>query len=350
MALLKIEARRMADEAAIAPAAERPAAARSQVAAWLGRVLALGVVAGGIVAVVVVARLGMLPTLWLVLIAVVCLLLALGVGLGLWLTKAPPHWVRFVALALVAVVGIAGEAAVLKGFLDYNEFYEETAPALPTQDYAVIALDTHAPGADSLTREVIGEIVSDPNREAVEAHLQERYMTTFATCPDPTDLASQLVGGRFDAAVLSTNVYAAYEEGDPEFFASTQVIYSFDIETAITAPSPAPSVPVGSSFIVYISGIDTSGPISRVSRSDVNILMAVNPDTGRVLLVNTPRDYYVQLHGTEGSTKDKLTHAGNFGVQKSIDTLQDLYGIEINYYARVNFSSLIKMVDLVGGI
>ncbi|MDR2382218.1 MAG: LCP family protein, partial [Bifidobacteriaceae bacterium] len=306
------------DSAAAPPAGP---AARNRIATWLGRVLALGVVGGGVGALVVVARLGMLPTLWLALIAAAGVLIAAAVGLGLWLTKAPPHWARFGALALVAVIGMAGEGLVLKGFLDYKEFYKETAPALPTQDYAVIALDSHAPEADSLTREVIGEIVSDPNREAVEAHLQERYKTTFATCPDPTDLAAQLTAGRFDAVVLSTNTYAAYEEGDPEFFASTQVIYSFDIETAMAAPSPAPTVPVGDSFIVYISGIDTSGPISRVSRSDVNILMAVNPNTGKILLVNTPRDYYVQLHGTEGSTKDKLTHAGNFGVQKSIDTL-----------------------------
>jgi LCP family protein required for cell wall assembly len=101
--------------------------------------------------------------------------------------------------------------------------------------------------------------------------------------------------------------------------------------------------------VVYISGIDTAGSIAKVSRSDVNILMVVNPDQGKVLLVNTPRDYYVQLHDTTG-TKDKLTHAGIYGVQKSIDTLQDLYRINIDYYVRVNFSSLVKIVDTLGGV
>jgi LCP family protein required for cell wall assembly len=316
----------------------------------MGRALALGLVAGGIIAVAVIARLGMLPTTWLALIAAGALLIAAAVGLGLWLTKAPPHWIRFGALALTAVIGITAEAAVLKGFLKYNAFYNATAPALPTENYSVIAPNAHPDNPESLTREVIGELIGDPNKDTVEAHLADKFKTTFATCSDPTDLASQLTAGRFDAAVLDSDLYAAYEEGDPEFFESTQVIYTFDVQTAMSAPSAASTARAGDSFIVYISGIDTGGPISRVSRSDVNILMAVNPDTGKVLLVNTPRDYYVQLHGTEGSTKDKLTHAGNFGVQMSIDTLQDLYGIEIDYYARVNFSSLIEMVDLVGGI
>ncbi|MDR0415743.1 MAG: LCP family protein, partial [Propionibacteriaceae bacterium] len=84
-------------------------------------------------------------------------------------------------------------------------------------------------------------------------------------------------------------------------------------------------------------------------RSDVNILMAVNPTTGHILLVTTPRDFYVQLHGTTG-LKDKLTHAGVWGVETSKATLEDLYGLPIDYYLRINFSSVIQIVDLVGGV
>jgi LCP family protein required for cell wall assembly len=322
---------------------------RSPAATWLGRVLAAALVVGGIVCLVMVGQLGMLPTSWLVIACIAAALVGGAVALGLWLTKAPPAWVRFSALAIVALVGIAGEAAVVKAAGDFNRFFEEAAPLAPTAEYVVIALADHDPAPASLTGEVIGELADSVNREAIEAHLADKFQTTFATCGDATGLATELTSGRFDAAALNAGIYAAYEEADPEFYASVQVIYSFDIDDAVPPPPSPTPVAQGEPFVVYISGIDTAGQISRVSRSDVNILMVVNPNTGQILLVNTPRDYYVQLHDTTG-TKDKLTHAGIYGVQKSIDTLQDLYGISIDYYARVNFSSVIEMVDLVGGI
>jgi len=102
-------------------------------------------------------------------------------------------------------------------------------------------------------------------------------------------------------------------------------------------------------FILYISGIDTYGDISTVSRSDVNIMVVVNPRTHKILLVNTPRDYYVQLHGTTG-IRDKLTHSGIYGIDMSVKTMEDLYGTPINYYMRINFSSLTKIIDTLGGV
>jgi RNA polymerase sigma factor (sigma-70 family) len=83
------------------------------------------------------------------------------------------------------------------------------------------------------------------------------------------------------------------------------------------------------SFNLYISGIDTYGSIASLSRSDVNIVATVNPQTHQILLVSIPRDYYVQLDGTEGSYKDKLTHAGIYGVNMSINTIEDLLDIHI---------------------
>lgn len=104
-------------------------------------------------------------------------------------------------------------------------------------------------------------------------------------------------------------------------------------------------------FIIYLSGIDTrSNKMPTKSLSDVNIFIVVNPQTRDILLVNTPRDYYVQLHGTKG-LKDKLTHAGGVGgVKLSKATLEDLLGYKADYYIRVNFNSVIKLVDAIGGI
>ena len=103
-------------------------------------------------------------------------------------------------------------------------------------------------------------------------------------------------------------------------------------------------------FSIYISGIDVFGPVATKSRSDVNIIATINPKTKQILLTNTPRDYYVQIPEVSGEGKDKLTHAGIYGVDKSMATLGELYGIDIPFYARVNFTSLITMVDSMGGI
>ena len=101
-------------------------------------------------------------------------------------------------------------------------------------------------------------------------------------------------------------------------------------------------------FVVYLSGVDNRGELTENARSDVNILAVVNPVTKRVALVNTPRDYYVDLAGTD--SKDKLTHAGLYGVETSMETLGNLYGIEVDEYVRINFAGFIDIVDALDGV
>ena len=102
------------------------------------------------------------------------------------------------------------------------------------------------------------------------------------------------------------------------------------------------------SFVIYLSGVDTRGELAENARSDVNILAAVNPVTKRVVLINTPRDYYVDLAGT--SDKDKLTHAGLYGVETSMETLGNLYGVNVDHYIRINFAGFISIIDALGGV
>ena len=101
-------------------------------------------------------------------------------------------------------------------------------------------------------------------------------------------------------------------------------------------------------FVIYLSGVDTRGELTEKARSDVNILAAVNPVTKRVILINTPRDYYVDLAGT--SDKDKLTHAGLYGVETSMETLGNLYGVNVDHYIRINFAGFISIIDALGGV
>jgi LCP family protein required for cell wall assembly len=126
----------------------------------------------------------------------------------------------------------------------------------------------------------------------------------------------------------------------------TQQNEEIDEETALTLRSPELWE---NSFVVYVSGIDTYGEVNTSARSDVNILAIVNKETKTVLLISTPRDYYVPFP-ILGGKQDKLTHAGVFGVDSSVQTLGDYYGLPIDYYLRVNFTGFINIIDTLGGV
>ncbi|ERK56262.1 cell envelope-like function transcriptional attenuator common domain protein [Gemella bergeri ATCC 700627] len=157
----------------------------------------------------------------------------------------------------------------------------------------------------------------------------------------------QLKSGETQAMILNSSYESFITAQYPEFLENTKKIYEFKITKAVTAKNNAKA---GDTFNVYISGIDTYGPISSVSRSDVNIIMTVNKNTGKILLTTTPRDSYVKIADGGNNQYDKLTHAGVYGVDASIHTLENLYGIKIDYYARLNFTSFLKLIDTLGGI
>ena len=105
----------------------------------------------------------------------------------------------------------------------------------------------------------------------------------------------------------------------------------------------------GEIYTVYVSGIDNRGGLVAKSRSDVNIIAVANTKTRQLLLVSTPRDYFVPL-SISGGVPDKLTHAGIYGISVSMDTLGMLYGIDINNYFRINFGGFVNIIDALGGI
>lgn len=168
------------------------------------------------------------------------------------------------------------------------------------------------------------------------------------------ELGYALLSGEIDSILIDDSYKSILENQDDNsarllnFKSLTKTIYKFSIK--VTQNSIVKDVEVTKKpFIIYISGIDTYGDISTVSCSDVNMLLVVNPTTNQILMVSIPRDYYVQLHGTTGY-KDKLTHAGTYGIEMSVQTIEDLLDVDINYYVKVNFTSLVNIVDALGGV
>lgn len=172
---------------------------------------------------------------------------------------------------------------------------------------------------------------------------QEPNVKEFTTIQEE---AQALLDGRIEAAIYNEAFNSLIADDIEGYEDQIRILYQYGIDTKLEKVDQSVTEP----FNVYISGIDVYGPISTNSRSDVNIIATVNPKTRQVLLTTTPRDYYVLLPGVSGNQRDKLTHAGIYGVDVSMATLEQLYNTDINYYARVNFTSLIEIVDTLGGI
>jgi len=192
----------------------------------------------------------------------------------------------------------------------------------------------------------IGEFANDENKSETDKVIKAKTNAKIKDYDELDNLIDALNTSKSSSLLLKSSYLSLLDENYRDFYSSLKIVYSFKVKIQTISN---PNVDLNQPFIIYISGIDTYGDISSVSRSDVNMLAVVNPNTHKILLVNTPRDYYVQLHGTTG-IRDKLTHAGIYGIDMSMRTMEDLYDTKIDYYLRVNFSSLINIIDTIGDI
>lgn len=177
--------------------------------------------------------------------------------------------------------------------------------------------------------------------------IKEKISVDSVLYSDLDETVDALMNKEVEMIVLEESYIKMLDE-ENNFSSLVKSIYNFKIKIEVKDVSKDIDV-TSEPFNIYLSGIDTFGEVSSVSRSDVNIVITVNPKTHQVLLTSIPRDTYVQLSGTTGY-KDKLTHAGIYGVEKSISTIEELLDIEINYYFKVNFTSVIDIVDTLGGV
>ena len=167
------------------------------------------------------------------------------------------------------------------------------------------------------------------------------------TYDDIYSMVSDLIGEKIEGIILEDAQVEILKEENYNEYELLKSIYGDAIELSIKKNKSNIDI-TKDSYNIYISGIDTYGNITNVSRSDVNILATVNPVKKDILLTNIPRDYYVKLHSF--NEYDKLTHAGIYGIDESISTIEDLLDTKINYYVKVNFTSVIDIVDALDGI
>lgn len=290
---------------------------------------------------------GLVPTKYLVAIIVVLLIL-FGVTFGLQYVKNKVYIVGIVLSIILSILQVIGIVYMLKadklmadvGGANYKTdnmivVVKKDNPASNLMDASMYRFGTQTAVDQENTQTMLDNINKALGREVKV----EQYGTV-------QELANALLEGRVDAAVYNQALDGLITDSIEDYSEQVRVLYQYGIETELEQETADVEEP----FNVYISGIDVDGPITTNSRSDVNIIMTVNPNTKKILLTTTPRDYYVQIPDISGEQRDKLTHAGIYGVDASMRTLEQLYGIDISYYARVNFSSLVKIVDTLGGV
>ena len=164
---------------------------------------------------------------------------------------------------------------------------------------------------------------------------------------DINELVDNLINGEVDAIILEDAQISMVKEDNNDLFDKFKILEIFNIETEIKNEKENIDV-INDLYNILITGVDTYGNITKVSRSDVNMVISINPKDNKILLTSIPRDYYVYL--SNFSSYDKLTHAGIYGIETSIMAIEDLLDIDINYYVKVNFTTLIDIVDLLDGI
>ena len=250
-----------------------------------------------------------------------------------------------VVFSLISLVGVFG----FKQMIDITNRMNQTAAFSEVEMSVVVPKDSDIKDVNQLTTVQAPTKVDKNNVDTLMSALKKDKKVDVKV----DDVASyqeaydNLKSGKSKAMVLSGSYASLLESVDSNYASNLKTIYTYKIKKKNNNSAKQVDSKV---FNIYISGIDTYGSISTVSRSDVNIIMTVNMNTHKILLTTTPRDAYVKIPDGGADQYDKLTHAGIYGVETSEKTLENLYGIKIDYYARINFTSFLKLIDQLGGV
>jgi LCP family protein required for cell wall assembly len=251
----------------------------------------------------------------------------------------------FIVMMLVPTLGLFYSQSIFNRIFGNANF--------ETNKISYIKLSKNKLTLDSInTDTVFGQSVGFDNDsfDQINEDLSSRFdfSINMKTSESDFDTVQKLYDGEFEIGIIDNAVIDTIIETYPWFNADFDVLWT--IEREIKRDDITKEVSVDKdSFVILISGIDINGRISLRSRSDVNILMVVNPKKGTISLVSIPRDMFVPF-ACKDDAMDKLTHSGIYGINCTVKTIENFVGIDINYYVRMNFTSFIKIIDVIGNI
>ncbi|MDO4780788.1 MAG: LCP family protein [Candidatus Saccharibacteria bacterium] len=246
-------------------------------------------------------------------------------------------------LTIVMVIGaILGCVITYKG----NKFIASIAnPQATVERFSVIAsINSRWRSVEEIKRRPLYFMTNERARaDEVRRLVDGSNLIAIASY---SELASLLRRDATSVVILNEAYRTAIEASDPTFSQDTRVLKIFEF----TSQSRQAVFHPGKPFNLYVSGSDTKGPLAAASRSDVNIIISVNPVARRIHITTIPRDSYVAIAGGGRGQKDKLTHASIYGIDSSQATLEQLLETRIDAYVRINFTSFTKVIDYIGGV
>lgn len=251
----------------------------------------------------------------------------------------------FIVMMLVPTLGLFYSQSIFNRIFENSDF--------ETNKISFIKLTKSDLTVDSInTDTVFGQSIGFDNDsfDQINEDLASRFdfKINMLTSESDFDTVQKLYDREFEIGIIDNAVIETIAETYPWFGVDFEVLWT--IEREIKRDDITKEVSVDKdAFVVLISGIDINGRISLRSRSDVNILMVVNPTKGTISLVSIPRDMFVPF-ACKNDALDKLTHSGIYGINCTVKTIENFVGIDINYYVRMNFTSFIKIIDVIGNI
>lgn len=299
-------------------------------------------------------RFNILPDRYTIGITVILLLLC--VITLLLQSKRNPGIVGKILSVIITVALIIGSAVVSDISSTLNNMISNSATQKEKINVYIMA-DRKIP-SDGEAAEFTYGIMASAQGESLDNMMKvltEKFgkEPTTAEYKTAEDLAEALYTGKVEAIILSESFIPVITDTETyaNFETDTRILYSEEFSIAVESSDKGLDSDV---MMIYVSGIDKYGSVEGVSRSDVNIAAVINVKTKEILLINTPRDYFVNLKfdsGKYSSTPDKLTHAGLYGINVSMNTLETVYdGLDFDYYFRVNFTGFMKIIDALGGV
>ncbi len=310
-----------------------------------------------------IVKLGMLPENMLMIGCVIILVIAalvMVLQLGFTRGTASKIILTTITVMMILVYGTGtyyiSKASGLLG--NVTDFGNET-----TTTVQVIALkDSGIKSEKDLEGKTVGSLKSI-SLASTQALIQDLSGKGVTFQDKQYDNIQGMVNGLYDKEVPAIILNDAYrgnindleDEKFKNFGTDTQVVYTYTYKTENKSTTNSVDDITKNPFTVLISGVDSRDGFAESSRSDVNMLATINPVTKTVLLTSIPRDYYVTTvceedSGCQNGAKDKLTHTGLHGTETTKKTIESLLGIDINYTAKVNFTSVVNLVDALGGI
>ena len=284
----------------------------------------------------------------ILLIAVIVLL-----NIILWFStrKKSINILMSMTSGFLTAVFIIGTVAIFKLDTTLQSVISDTAYEIVEMS-AVVPANSDISTLAGVQGKTIGIVEDAEHQEEIESQIsaEANFTPKYEKYDDVIKLSEALLEKKEEVIIINPSHVEMMKEieGYADIESKVKVIHTFKIKIKKEVEQKKENVNKDV-FTVYLSGSDSRTGINSTSRSDVNILAIVNTKTRKVQLINTPRDYYVEIAGT-GGKKDKLTHAGIQGVEASMETLEKLYDCEIDYYFKINFSGFIKIIDYLGGI